>query len=64
MTETEYEELFQRGQYWFCSVVSDLNKCAEYVGHGKGFQDTYRREQDYKEICVALALLEKKLLKK
>lgn len=60
MTKEEYKELHKRGEYLFCGIITELNEAAELTGHGKDFCNTYRREQDFREICLALALAEKK----
>lgn len=51
MSEKEYKEYLEEGKKLFEIIGDDLNNC-EFIR-----KETFRREDDFNEICVALALL-------
>jgi hypothetical protein len=58
-TEKEFKDvLFKEGIPLLSMIIEDLNKISKSFIHT---DNTYRREEDWKEICLALALLKRKL---
>lgn len=49
-----YEKLLKEGEELFKAIVYDLNKISK--DHIHKSLDTWRRKEDFEEICIALAL--------
>lgn len=59
MTQSDYKKLSKRGQQLFGLIAARLNTTSDkYIR--KSDQD-FRREVDFSELCLALALLEERL---
>jgi len=59
---TKYEKLLNKGEILFKQIASELNIMSEqYIRTEKNFN---RTEESYKEIAIALALLDNKPLRK
>lgn len=61
MTEKEYQELLNRGREIFRVVGGSIN----VIGNEHIWSRTreYRRKSDFDEMCIALAVFEKTMLK-
>lgn len=60
LTKEEYQELFQEGLPMFAKLCGNLNQISDDHIRLRS-EDNWRREEDYKEICVALALNARKI---
>lgn len=58
MSEEEYNKLISEGVKLFEKIGDDLNKYSDKFIRGK---HTFRRGDDFAEICIALALLNRKI---
>ena len=56
MTNEEYRQLLERGKTIFAAIAPALNKVSKE--RIRTMPTQFRREEDFKEICAALALLE------
>jgi hypothetical protein len=59
-TEKEFKDaLYKEGVQLFSNIATDLNKISDtFIRTEDG---THRREEDWKEVCIALVLLKRKL---
>lgn len=62
MTEQEYQKLLKEGQNLLSLIALNLNELQTFSFEGatQNNEPNYRTEASWKEICVALALLERK----
>lgn len=60
LSEANYQKLLQRGQFLLRGIIGTLNAYSGIFIHPDAAkpEGTYRREEDCKEICLALALHE------
>lgn len=57
MTKEEYTKLLREGQNIFMKISKELNPISDtYIREEKG---SFRREIDFNEMCIALALAQK-----
>jgi hypothetical protein len=64
-SQEEFDQLYAEGQELSRYILSSVNNISSYFIHkDKVIKDaSYRREEDFKEICIALALYDR-LIKK
>jgi hypothetical protein len=57
--DQEYLNLLLKGRQLFSDISHDLNTISDqHIRNGR----TYRREHDHDDICVALALMNRKMI--